>query len=200
MFGFDVFAEVMVVGGLLLLALTPIFVRLSPWASKRGDFLPAVDYLKEGTGRYIIALFVAYALGVAGNRLGDDLLDAMRLDPGSEYKQLYRDWAKSYPLKPPELKYAEFWLRERSEATAGWFDRHKSFVRILRGAAVACALLLLTMLVYRLSRPPTPRYTRIHFASTTVLLLLFLSAYYLETAGYQKRVYELSRYLPEAKK
>src|SRR4051812_47976651 len=151
MFGFDIFAEVMVVGGLFLLSLTPIFVRLSPWASKKGGFLPAVDYLKEGTGRYVVALFVAYALGVATNRLADDLIDLVGIDPGSRFELDYETWAKALPQKAPKLKYAEFVLRERNEATAAWLDRHKSFVRILRGAAVSSLLLFLAMVIYEFS-------------------------------------------------
>jgi hypothetical protein len=109
MFAFDVFAEVMVVGGLLLLSLSPLFVRLSSWAKKEG-FVPAVDYLKEGTGRFAIALLVAYTLGVAGNRLVDDGLDQI-IDPGSEYKTAYKTWAAERPTQPQSIKVAEFWLR-----------------------------------------------------------------------------------------
>lgn len=195
MFGFDVFAEIMVVGGLLLLALTPLFVRLSPWASREGGFLPAVDYLKEGTGRYLIALFVAYALGIAGNRLIDDGLEVF-IDPGREHSNAYRDWAVNKPDRAKTLKLAEFVLKERSDAVANWLDRHKSFVRVLRGAAAATVLLLLTMLAYELSKPPRPRYRRVHFLGALLLLLIFSLAYYLEASAYKKRVHDLSIDLP----
>lgn len=192
MFGFDVFAEIMVVGGLLLLGLTPIFVRLSPPPKGDKGFVPAVDYLKEGTGRFAIALLIAYALGVAGNRLIDDALDAAGIDPGSSAKEDYRKAVAQRPGLPGDLKLAEFSLRERGEATASWLDRHKSYIRILRGSAAAAALLLLSMFLYQRSRPPAPRYRSVHFISAAIFFGLFSLAYYLEAASYKQRVYDLA--------
>ena len=96
MFSLDVFAEVMVVGGLLLLALVPILIRFS-------------DDL-EGEG-------------FAPRRRAEH----------------YKTWAEQDASRPAKLKYAEFLLRERNEATAAWLYRHKSFIRILRGASAASA-------------------------------------------------------------
>lgn len=199
MFSFDIFAEIIVVGGLLFLSLTPLIVRLTPLAESEGAFVPAVDYLKEGTGRFLIALLVAYALGVAGNRLVDNGLDFIEFDSGSEYKQKYENWAKTNNIKPTTLKMAEFVLRERNEATAGWLDRHKSFERILRGAMAACGILLLTMTGYVLSSPSKPRYRQIHFFSVAIFLLIFMSAYHLESSSYKKRVFDLATNLPALK-
>jgi hypothetical protein len=199
MFSFDIFAEIMVVGALLLLALAPIFVRLSTWAEQKPGFVPLVDYLKEGSGRFVLVLLVAYALGVAGNRLIDDAVDAVGIDPGSVYKERYRAM-QDKPNRPKELKIAEFWLRERNEATAGWLDRHKSYVRITRGSMFACLLLLLTMTIYRLSRPSKPRYGLIQYGTTMLLLVVFASAFVLEAESYKKRVFELALELPDSAK
>ncbi len=192
----DLFAEILVIGGLLLLALSPLIVRLSPLSRQGGDsFIPAVDYLKEGSGRFAIVILLSYALGVAGNRLIDDGLDHV-CKPGQPHADAYEQWARTNAKHPPKLKHAEFLLRERSDATRTWFDRHKSFVRVLRGAAAASALLLLTMTVYRLSSPPKPRYRALHFLGAGLMLLIFAAAYYSEASAYSEKVSDLYRHLP----
>ncbi|MDM4766195.1 hypothetical protein [Pelomonas sp. SE-A7] len=194
----DLFAEILVIGGLLLLALSPLIVRLSPLARQGNGFIPAVDYLKEGSGRLAIVVLLSYALGVAGNRLIDDGLDLL-IKPGQAYSDAYKAWASQDSKRPPSLKHAEFLLRERSEATRAWFDRHKSFVRVLRGAAAACALLLLTMTAYECSKPPKPRYRPLHFFGAGLLLVIFANAYYLEAKSYSEKAYDLYRHLPPVK-
>jgi hypothetical protein len=52
------------------------------------------------------------------------------------------------------------------------------------------------MAVYQVSRPPKQRYTAMHFGAAALLLVVFATAYYKETAGYQERVLELYKNLP----
>ncbi|MEY5098122.1 MAG: hypothetical protein RJA36_841, partial [Pseudomonadota bacterium] len=198
MFGFDIFAEIMVVGALTLLAMVPlVFLK-----SETGGFLPCVvEKLKEGTIQFILASLLAYTVGVIANRLFDDAFDLafnkihyvfkVDLEPGAESEKDYANWAKNHSGVPEKLKNAEFLLRERNEATAAWLDRHKSNIRILRGASATSALLIITMSINIIYRRRNSRYRVIHLLITTTLLAASCTAYNFESLKYKNREYEL---------
>ncbi len=106
---------------------------------------------------------------------------------------------------------AECYVSDKSETARNYFERHKSFMRVLRGAAFASFLLLLMMAIYQLAQKsmefyqletkskqplPCPRYKTAHFITVLVLFLIFISAYRFEAQHYYNRVFDLYKDYP----
>ncbi len=96
------------------------------------------------------------------------------------------------------IKVAEFAIRERSQATQDWFDHRRSYIRLVRAAAVAALLLLISMGLYNLAQRRAGRYKLAHFAFALFFFVFFTSAHVVANEKYWKRVYEIYTGLPPA--
>jgi hypothetical protein len=194
MFSLEIFAEILIVGLLLIFATIPILIRFNP-ALQEGGLFSILDVVGNKGAAAALALIFAYVVGIAGNRLVDDAFESVYESPGG-YKQLYKQWAVNTNNPIVDMRVAEFELRERSEATWKWLDRRRSYVRILRGAIASFLILLVSMAIYEFSRPAKRRYQAHHFIAALLLLSLFIFAYIRSDIKYHKRVYELATELP----
>lgn len=133
------------------------------------------------------------------------------IGPEQAYEDGFRNWLRRngklpvMNLQPPDaikeakipwLKIADFDIHERSQASDDWLDHRRAYVRIDRGVAFSCLVLLISMAIYRLSKPIVRRYRASHFALVAALLVYFTCVWYSEQERYYKRVYELYIALP----
>jgi hypothetical protein len=235
MFSIDNFIEIQVVGFLLLLAISPL-LNLSTVAFRtKPGFCPLFDTIPDKSAKAILLLVFAFSIGIAGNRLVDELFDTLgiegreefeyqcpkekpdcprffqylcpenKIDCPEKYEYGYGKWWQEQKEKNnnklKKLKLAEYYVSDHSEMARRYFERHKSFMRVLRGAAFASFLLLLTMAVYQLARKskkllPCNRYKSAHFITVIVFLLIFSFAYRFEAQHYYNRVYDLYKDYP----
>ena len=191
MLSLDVFTEILVVGLLVLLSVSPILIRLSPTAAKAEGLLPGITSLAGKSVGVFLALVLAYSLGIAANCLVENTFAALGIDPGSQYRTQFERWAKEKNDPVQELEIAEFFLITRSDALKAWSDRHRLYIRVLRAASFSLALLIITMLAYTVSKPQRPRYYPRHFLAAIILFIVFSFAYWLQSTNYKERVYDL---------
>ncbi|HJP93974.1 MAG TPA: hypothetical protein VJ875_18595 [Pyrinomonadaceae bacterium] len=202
MFSINYFIEVQIVGILVLLGILPLIILCNPSLRKRDGFFAHLDSINDKTTKAVLMLVVAFSIGVAANRLFDDFLDYIGIDPGSQYKSEFKKWAAvpENQAKVKRLKIVEFTLMERSPAINSWLDRHKSFIRVLRGATISFILVFVSMGIYKVTRRYKegikPRYFLRHFIVTVILSAVFFLAYWREAENYQERLYELYTELP----
>lgn len=202
MFSINYFIEVQIVGILVLLGILPLIILCNPSLRKRDGFFAHLDSINDKTTKAILMLVLAFSIGVAANRLFDDILDYVGIDPGSQHKSKFKIWADlpENKTKAQKLKIAEFALQERSPAIGSWLDRHKLFIRVLRGASTSFILLFVSMGIYKVTcrykEGIKPRYFVKHFIVTGILIVVFFLAFWLEADNYQERVYELYTELP----
>jgi uncharacterized membrane protein YiaA len=189
-----------VVGVLLLLGASPVLLLLFPAFSKQQGAFTFLRQINEKGMLAILILIAAFCTGVAGNRLIDDSLDALDLE-GEEYSKA--DYlALRKPDQPQSIKLAEFQAARDSDYTRAWLERHKLFMRVLRGTFSACLLFLIGMVVYRVAQWKWPesvksRYGVGHFVAALFLMAFFLAAYISESTHYYRRVCELTTGVPK---
>jgi hypothetical protein len=138
MFSVQIFAEILVVGALLALAVSPIILRLVSTKSTSQSFWINAS-LKDTPLALAVVIILTYTIGIAGNRLIDDCFDLLSIDPGWSTKTDFANWAKATSSDVKSLKDAEFRLL-KEEGPRLFLDRHKSFVRVLRAACFASAV------------------------------------------------------------
>lgn len=202
MFSIDNFLEIQVVGFLMLLAISPALNLSTTFRTRRG-FCPLFDNIKTESAKAILLLIFAFSVGIASNRLVDELFDTLNVEGREEYQYKnpvatrslrecfkvviqpsrelqferpsvnancigkyggkFNEWllGKNDPTKLETIKLAEYYVSDHSETARDYFERHKSFMRVLRGAACASLLLLLTMAIYQLTR--TKRFRKSSF-------------------------------------
>ncbi len=225
MFAIENFIEIQVVGFLLLIALSPLLNLVSPAIRVKEGFCPIIEDISDKSAKTIFLIVLAFCVGVAGNRLIDDLIDEVKLQGDETYSKRFETWAKespkpetparpevniktgeftnpAEPKRPPSLKLAEYTVAKDNEYARSYFERHKSLMRVLRGAAFASLLLLLSMLVYRLAQANKKlalcnRYTTAYFIIAFALFMIFSFAYRRESTHYYRRVCELSTQIPK---
>lgn len=194
MFSIKDYIEIQVVGFLLLLGVLPLIILFNPTLRNKNGFFAQLDEITEKTTKAVFLVVFAFSLGVAANRLIDDALDYLCIDPGHHYKTEFDSWAKENKAYVKSLKKAELVISEKSEVEKGWFDRHKLFDRIDRGASISFILFLVSMGVYQLAikryEDAKPRYTLRHFLAAFLLAFIFSLAYWLESSHYKKHIYE----------
>jgi hypothetical protein len=96
------------------------------------------------------------------------------------------------------LKVAEFAVRERSQATQDWFDHRRSYIRLVRAAAVAALLLFTSMAFYNILKRNAVRYPWPYFVIVLFFFVAFTVAHVIANEKYWKRVYEVYIGLPPA--
>ena len=204
MFEIDNFIEIQVIGALLLLAFSPILFLATPAFNRQQGAFPFLRQMNDKGARAVLILVAAFCIGIAGNRLIDDSLDKFGIEGEEHYTEAYRSITQGIPgtPQPRSIKLAEFYVADENEYARGWLERHKSFMRVLRGMSFSCLLFLACMLVYRVAQrwqPKSlkPRYSVVHFALALFLFLVFLGAYISESTHYYRRVCELATGVPK---
>jgi hypothetical protein len=178
----ELFAEVLVAGILLTLAVSPILILFSPTARGRDGLVPCWGEWKPWI---MVVVALVYALGIAGNRLidelyksGNKLVDELHKCRIELKTQGSADFAEREELE----------VRDHSEIARDWVERHKSYHKVLRAASFSSLLFLLSMIVYRMSGPERPRYFARHYVAAMVLCLLFSVALIKESSHYRKNL------------
>ena len=202
MFSIQEFFEIQIVGLLTLIALSPIRNIASRRLHHIPGLFPGLSTYHDRSAAAIGILALALVAGVMTSRLGDDLL----LDPiGIEGKEQF---AQTFAIargcrsgkvergRDCSLKVAEFRLAGDNDYAASYFNRHKSFMRLLRGAAILAPLYLLTMITYDVLRRRwngaiVARYARGYYVFVAIFALLSLLAYRLESTHLYRRICEL---------
>ena len=199
MFGETQFIEIPVIGLLLLFGISPLLIlAVQEWRSKDG-FCPPLARIAElpdqGAGVALLVV-LAFVVGMVGNQLLDFAVDDEWTIGFHDYEELYADWREE--KKPPHLdeiptlKVAEHHVAQDNEYTRAYLARHKSFVRVMRAAAGAAILLLISMTIYEIAARNQKRYRPWHFAVTAAAMVLFVFAYLSEVASVNRRVFELA--------
>lgn len=229
MFSLQIFTEILIVGLLLLLGISPLLLLMDGKNHNRPGFLPILSDLDAKMPATFLLLVVAYAVGAAGNRLVDDFWEKILPKPEEKFeKLLVADLNRSRAAvnasaasagnavaagqtgnAPPYIncdgevakngdciKVAEFALRERSQATQDWFDHRRSYIRLVRAAAIAALLLLISMGLYNLVHRRAGRYKLTHFAVALFFFVVFTLAHWVANEKYWKRIYEIYIGLP----
>lgn len=191
MFSLDLFLEIQIVGMLVLFAVSPIFIRFIPALNKKEGFFAGLDRAGDKAALSIAMLVLSFVIGVSCNLMLTALFNSSHLIPGDEYSKDFAARAERNSQRIKSQDGVELTLGSKSEAIRSWIDRHKYYIRILRGAVFASLLFLLSMAFYRLSRPAVPRYSKFHFITTLLLLVLFFYTYWAETMNYKRSVFEL---------
>jgi hypothetical protein len=203
MFKIDSFIEIQVIGALLLLAFSPGFILLVPAFGRQHGPFKFLGSITEKGARAIVILIAAFCIGIAGNRLIDDSLGSLDIEGQEPYEKSYSELTQG-TSSPKSVKLAEFQVAGANEYAQGWLERHKSFMRVLRGASVSCLIFLLCMSIYRVwqwrwPRLVEPRYSPGNFLLASLLFLVFASAYRSESTHYYRRVCELATGVPACK-
>ncbi|HEY0429253.1 MAG TPA: hypothetical protein VGC76_15845 [Pyrinomonadaceae bacterium] len=198
MFSIDNFIEIQVVGFLFLLSISPLLNLFTPAFRTQEGFCPLFDNVSDKSAKAILILVLAFAVGIAANRLFDETFEKLGIEGSDEYSAPLEKWAQDKPGKMKELKLAEYYVSDNSETSAHYFERHKLFMRVLRGGAVAALLLVLMMAIYvlvwvrvRKKDILCSRYTLAHFGVAFLFFLMFFYAYKIEAHHYYKRVYDM---------
>lgn len=198
MFSIESLIEIQIVGILLLIAISPLLNLLSPSLREQKGFCPFIENIPDKSAKAIIILIMAFIIGVAGNRLIDDFIaDVLYLEGREQHKKDESDFKKwAVQNKKLEIKLAEYYVSDNSQTAKNYFERHKILMRILRGAAFASFLMLLSMLIYQISLSSKKlalcsRYSSSHFIIVVALLAIFSFTYKLESEHYYDRVAEL---------
>jgi hypothetical protein len=206
MFEIDNFIEIQVVGFLLLFAISPLLNLLSPAFRAKEGFCPLLEDISHKSAKAVLLIIMAFTVGIAGNRLIDDFVGSNLINhEGHEkYEEVFAKWAAEDSTRLQSLKLAEFTDSDASETAQKYFERHKSFMRVLRGAAFAAFLLLLSMLLYQFARAiktlaPCSRYSLSHYLLAIAMLIFFSVAYVQESTHYYQRVCELYTHVPKCK-
>jgi hypothetical protein len=200
MFAIDSFIEIQVIGALLLLGASPFLLLIVPTFSRQQGAFAFLRRLNDKGAIAVLIVIAAFCVGIAGNRIIDDLLGASAYEGEELHTPAYSAIVNGTSC-PKSIKLAEFQVPRDNEYARGWLERHKSFMRVLRGAFSACLLFFVCMLAYRVGqwrRPGLlkPRYSVGHFAVTLLLFTFFFVAYVSESTHYYKRVCELATGLP----
>lgn len=203
MFAIENFIEIQVVGFLLLIAISPLLNIIAPSLRGKDGFCPILEDVSDKSAKAVLIIVMAFCVGIAGNRLIDDVIgsDFIGQEGDETYKEGFKNWASGYPYKLQSLKLAEFHVGGENEYARGYYERHKSFMRVLRGSAAASLLLLLFMSAYELARTSKKlelcrRYPMAYFVIAATLFIIFSLAYRQESTHYYRRVCELYTNVP----
>jgi hypothetical protein len=183
----EFFTEIMVVGFLFSAAIVPVF------ASRSISEVVLKDYnwiTKHKAALAAVAIILVYTVGVAGNRISSIIFKQIPGEAEEATRGQYRKWAVSHPEVPSRLKLAEFKVREQSERMALWSDRHRSYIRILRGLTTSL-LIYLVSVTYRCVRR-TGQYTWKWIAGALIAMFASYGIYYAEAQSYWRLIAQLS--------
>src|SRR5260221_191278 len=128
----ELFVEILFGGILFTFAVSPILIALSPEARQKKGFLPGMNDWAEWKPWIILAVALLYAVGIAGNRLAQELYKRTGIDPVTD----------------PDREEFELRVRDHSEVARDFVERHKTYRKVLRAASFSSFLFLVSMLVY----------------------------------------------------
>ncbi len=185
--GLEFFTEIMVVGFLFSLAIVPA-LKL-----RTIDSLVPADYgwiAQNKPTLAAIAVVLIYVAGVAGNRISSGVFNLIPGEPETSINKSYREWAHGRTDTPARLKLAEFKVRERSEGMGQWSERHRSYIRILRGLTTASLIFMLVIAYRRFMRDPA--YSWRVIAAALFVTLFSYAIYFKEAQAYWRLIAQLS--------
>ncbi len=102
MFSIDNFIEIQVVGFLLLLAISPILNLSMPSYRTTPHFYPLFENISEKSAKAVLLMVFAFSVGIAGNRLIDELFDTLAIEGREEFEY---QCPKQKPDCPRLFKY-----------------------------------------------------------------------------------------------
>lgn len=227
MFPFNDFIEIQALGLLLLLALVPVISLSSESLRCGGGVWNALGQVEAKSALAGVVLLAGFVLGVTARRLVDDLLiEGLKVEGNEWFSDAYRSWlanqrgrnpgnpgggpAGGNPGRSPgdtshlrqSLKQAEYVTADSSRTASAYFDRHKSFMRVLSGAAVASLIFVWAMFVHDVVTWTQRKkgrgwdtvlpYHRWAYAVASASSVIFCFAYRHESTHYYERVCELA--------
>jgi hypothetical protein len=169
----ELFVEIFVAGILFAVGISPLIIWLSPRKPNTEDLFPGLSKWSEWQPWIIIAVALVYALGVGGNRLAEQLFQAI----GAGLN---------------DLRNAEWCMRLHGDAAREWVERHKSYLKVLRAASLSSLLFFLSAWAYS-KYGQKRRYVAKHFFGAAVLFIFFSIGFGFERYHYTKDLSE--RYL-----
>jgi hypothetical protein len=195
--------EIITVGLLIFYGFSPLIMATSAELRDDPHFCPplaAALRLPEkssGIGALLVAAMIA---GFVSNQAIDAFTHDDKVGPRQQYDSMYGCWLASAsvqnPPRPATLKIAEFDIAKTNDYARAYFERHKAAIRIMRAAAVAAILFILSMLTYELLRPHRQwgerRYKMAYFLIAILIAAACALVYRSETDDYYKRVFELA--------
>ena len=202
MFGEQQFIETPVIGLLLMFGVSPLIVALhARWRGEEG-FCPPLKQLaglSEKGSTVTLLVVAAFVVGIVGNQVLDAMIDDEWTIGFANYEELYEDWRCQYPdpNRPATLKLAEHRAADGPhEYTRAYLLRHRSAVRVMRAAAAAAILFLLSINCYESVRQrlgwKVRRYKPWHFAASVLAIALLVFTYLSEVRAVNRRVFELA--------
>jgi len=209
MFGEQQFIETPVIGLLLMFGVSPLVIALTAWRNQAGFCPPlkTIAGLSDKGSSVALLVVVAFVVGVVGNQVLDSIVDDELTIGFPNYEKLYTDWRCQFPesmLRDVDscktcttLKLAEHFVADGDhEYARAYLLRHRSAVRVMRGAAAAAVLFLLSMAIYQGAKSrrkwPVDRYKPWHFLATAAAVALLTFTYLSEVAAVNRRVFELA--------
>ena len=211
MFSLQIFTELLIVGSFLILGILPLLMLVNKQEGGGSEFWPLTGDFNSKV-KIVVVLLLAYAAGAAGNRLVDDFWeDFIGIEPDRHYGALLKaDLAR--PAAPEVmqprivcgefvqdndcLKVALMVVRERSDATRDWLDSRRAYIRLMRSAALASILFVLSVGIYKLRRRRSQRFKVSHVLLAAIFMGLLSFAHWEAENKYWKRVYELYLAMP----
>src|SRR5258708_9783361 len=140
MFSLQLLTEALLVGVFLALALSPLVIRFTRRFADKEGLLPMAESWASSNAAIFLVLLFAYALGVSGQRVADNLFDDVafkRIGPAQADYDGFSNWLMHNGKLPvmkiepsdaiteekiPWLKIADFNIHQRSQASADWLD------------------------------------------------------------------------------
>ena len=171
-----IIVEILIVGIVLIIAISPSFYLFREKSKTEARAtIPILDLLTAKKEILVLLVLLIYPLGIIGNRLSDDITEVIYDIPVIKYvkmKFLQSDkWNKdtlykAYKTHNTETEYeekeiykiAEFKILHSKSGTNLWFERHKSFIRILRAVSSFSLIMIIMMGIQNLRKNPAEKY------------------------------------------
>jgi hypothetical protein len=103
MFSLQLLTEALLVGVFLTLALSPLVIRFTPQFADKEGLLPMAKRWASCNSAIFLVLLLAYALGVSGQRVADNLFDDVAfttIGPAQAYEDGFSNWLNLHGKLP----------------------------------------------------------------------------------------------------
>jgi hypothetical protein len=176
----ELVAEVLVVGTLLLVASAPMWRGLGVSTKDRDAVLQGYSTLPKAA----VMVAVAYAVGVFITRVPARIEGVQTSAEAS-----YAGWSPPKGTNAvPRLRDAEFVLRERSDGLVSWIERHKSYIRVAGGTAIAALFAAIGVGVCLIRGQPRDVYRRRHLVLALLTFVGFGYAWWAQKSSVDSRI------------